>query len=249
MPPGRARRSPSSTSWRATWSCATRRGSTPTTPTTARPRWARRCPTRDPNQTITIVDQLDQGVRSLEIDAHLFNSPQDPRVGPRGPIVCHARGEEQGHAGCTTEKPLVVVLREITGVAEPPPRPGAAALPGVPPRVARRATTRAPTRSTRPSAGSSTAPRAAARAATRCRSKLTRDQVRAAGKRVVLMGPCGEGSALAGLRARRGASARPARTTPRSATSRAAAPTSRAGSTTRQVIRYYEDATQLSRAR
>ena len=70
---------------------------------------------RDPNQAITIVEQLDEGVRSLEIDAHLFNSPSDPRVGNRGPIVCHARGASQGHAGCTTEKPLVVVLRQIKG--------------------------------------------------------------------------------------------------------------------------------------
>ena len=69
--------------------------------------------TRDPNQSIAILDQLEEGVRSLEIDTHLFTSPQDPRVGARGPVVCHARGEDQGHAGCTTEKPLVVVLREV----------------------------------------------------------------------------------------------------------------------------------------
>ena len=199
MPPGRARRSRSSTSWRATWSCATRRGSTPTTPTTATPRWARRCPTRDPNQSITIVDQLDEGVRSLEIDTHLFTSPQDPRVGPRGPVVCHARGEDQGHAGCTTEKPLVVVLREVRELARPPSQAGAAALPRVAPRVARRATRRAPTRSRRRWAALVYRPESRGARCEPLPLELTRDQVRAARKQVVIMGPCGEGNRWQGL--------------------------------------------------
>ena len=95
------RRSGSSTSWRATSSCVTRRGSTPTTPTTATRRWARRCRAATPTSPSAIIDQLDEGVRSLEIDTHLYTSPQDPRVDARGPVVCHARGESEGHAGCT----------------------------------------------------------------------------------------------------------------------------------------------------
>jgi hypothetical protein len=64
---------------------------------------------QDSNQQIKIVDQLDQGVRSLELDLHWFPSA---RGGGFQPVVCHAA---ELHAGCTTEKPLGVVLRDITG--------------------------------------------------------------------------------------------------------------------------------------
>jgi hypothetical protein len=63
---------------------------------------------QDSNQQITIVDQLDQGVRSLELDVHWFFSL---RGGGFAPVVCHAA---ELHAGCSVEKPLGVVLREIT---------------------------------------------------------------------------------------------------------------------------------------
>lgn len=66
----------------------------------------------DPNQELSLVDQLNEGVRHLEIDVHLFPSPTDPRVGASGPVVCHATGPA---AGCSVEKPLVVVLREVRG--------------------------------------------------------------------------------------------------------------------------------------
>lgn len=67
---------------------------------------------QDPNQQITIVDQLDEGVRHLELDPHFFLSPTDPRVGLEGPVVCHATRED---GGCSTEKPLLTVMREIRG--------------------------------------------------------------------------------------------------------------------------------------
>ena len=145
---------------------------------------------RDPNQQLDLVDQLDRGVRHLEIDTHLFPSPQDPRVGPLGPVVCHA--QEPG-AGCSAEKPLVVVLREIRGWLDRHPRQvlllyleshlrddagydaGAdsveEALGG---RIYRP-----------PSNGGRCDPMPL---------ELTRDQVRAAGRQVVAIGPCGEGA-------------------------------------------------------
>jgi hypothetical protein len=62
---------------------------------------------QDSNQRITLRDQLDAGVRSLELDLHWFPSAT---AGGWAPVVCHATGE---HLGCTVEKPLAVVLDDI----------------------------------------------------------------------------------------------------------------------------------------
>jgi hypothetical protein len=63
--------------------------------------------TEDSNQRISITDQLEQGIRSIELDLHWFPSLQG---GGFAPVVCHATEE---HVGCTTEKPLGPVLDEI----------------------------------------------------------------------------------------------------------------------------------------
>lgn len=63
---------------------------------------------QDSNQRLTIADQLDAGIRSLEIDTHRF--PDIPGAPPR---VCHARGHSEGHLGCTFEKHLTEVLAGI----------------------------------------------------------------------------------------------------------------------------------------
>ena len=201
--------------------------------------------TRDPNQSITIVEQLDEGVRSLEIDAHLFNSPSDPRVGTRGPIVCHARGADQGHAGCTTEKPLVVVLRQIKGWLDrhrdqvillyleshlegrEGHDAGAASIDETIGPLVYRTQSRG----------------------TRCDPlplKLTRQQVRAARKQVVMMGPCGEGGRWRGY-----VHDEKLRGTGSDNSVFRDYPSCGPDFTRRQydsrVIRYYEDGTQLSR--
>ena len=64
----------------------------------------------DPNQQITIVEQLDLGVRSIELDVHWFT-----RLNSAGKavVVCHARGASEGHAGCTNEPTLDQVLDPI----------------------------------------------------------------------------------------------------------------------------------------
>ncbi len=64
---------------------------------------------QDSNQKIPLTDQLDQGVRSLELDVHWFFSA---RAGGFAPVVCHAA---ELHGGCSTEKPLPEVLAEIGG--------------------------------------------------------------------------------------------------------------------------------------
>jgi hypothetical protein len=52
----------------------------------------------DANQRLTMVAQLDLGVRSLELDLHQWLGR---------PTVCHAQSR---HEGCTIEKPLAQVL-------------------------------------------------------------------------------------------------------------------------------------------
>jgi hypothetical protein len=65
---------------------------------------------QDSNQKLAISDQLDLGVRSLELDVHWFFSLQ---AGGLAPVVCHARPGSEAHAGCSIEKPLGTVLDEI----------------------------------------------------------------------------------------------------------------------------------------
>ena len=66
----------------------------------------------DSNQQLPIVDQLRLDVRSLELDVHRFFRAQDVGFVP---VVCHARSGDQAHAGCSTEKPLADVLEPVLG--------------------------------------------------------------------------------------------------------------------------------------
>jgi hypothetical protein len=67
---------------------------------------------QDSNQELKITDQLDLGIRSIELDVHWFFSAQ---TGGLAPVVCHARPGSQAHAGCTIEKLLATVLDEVVG--------------------------------------------------------------------------------------------------------------------------------------
>ena len=60
----------------------------------------------DSNQQLSLVEQLEVDVRSLELDLHWFPSA---RAGGMAPVVCHA----QGGAGCSVEKPLGETLKPI----------------------------------------------------------------------------------------------------------------------------------------
>jgi hypothetical protein len=64
----------------------------------------------DANQMLSLTDQLDLGVRSLEVDTHWF--PSLSAGGANAPVVCHA-GAVSDHDGCSIEKPLGPVLGEI----------------------------------------------------------------------------------------------------------------------------------------
>ena len=56
---------------------------------------------KDSNQQLMLVDQLRLGVRSLELDVHLWLGR---------PTVCHAQSR---HEGCTLERPLADVLAPV----------------------------------------------------------------------------------------------------------------------------------------
>jgi hypothetical protein len=150
--------------------------------------------TQDANQQITLLDQLRVDVRGLELDLHWFLSPAG---GGFAPVVCHARGEQEGHLGCTVEKPLGPVLDVI-----------AAWLRAHPDQVlllyleddlgsqghdesAQILEQRLGPAIYRPAAGGA--------ACTPLPMDLTRDAVRAAGKQVVLVSGCGRGAAWPAL--------------------------------------------------
>jgi hypothetical protein len=65
----------------------------------------------DSNQQLTLSEQLRIDVRSLELDVHWF--PSARAGGAYAPVVCHAQGAAQMHAGCTTERLLSERLTEI----------------------------------------------------------------------------------------------------------------------------------------
>src|SRR3954451_10826636 len=60
----------------------------------------------DANQQLSLLDQLSIDVRSVELDVHSFAGRE---------VVCHARGADQGHAGCSAEKDFATVLGELAG--------------------------------------------------------------------------------------------------------------------------------------
>ena len=72
----------------------------------------------DSNQRITIRDQLDQGIRSIELDLHYFPSAAG---GGFTTVVCHARDSSEGNLGCTVEKTFDQVLTDLAAwLAEHP---------------------------------------------------------------------------------------------------------------------------------
>jgi hypothetical protein len=62
----------------------------------------------DNNQQLTLTQQLNSDIRAIELDVH-----QVPGTGGDIVRVCHGRGADQLHAGCTTEPELADVLPEI----------------------------------------------------------------------------------------------------------------------------------------
>src|SRR3954449_3431111 len=59
----------------------------------------------DSNQQLSLSQQLDIDVRALELDVHYLPA--------RGVVVCHGRGPDEAHFGCTTAPRLSGLLPEI----------------------------------------------------------------------------------------------------------------------------------------
>lgn len=65
----------------------------------------------DSNQQLTLTQQLDIDVRALELDLHYI--PRLELFGAKAVTVCHGQGPSVGNLGCTTEPLFTNVLPEI----------------------------------------------------------------------------------------------------------------------------------------
>lgn len=71
---------------------------------------------QDPNQAYSLRDQLDMGVRFLELDLHWMPSPfGTAATGGRWVTLCHGNSGNplKVHVGCTTDRRLEDGLREV----------------------------------------------------------------------------------------------------------------------------------------
>lgn len=72
----------------------------------------------DHNQVYSVEDQLRMGIRAIELDVH-WAPHGDPEDGGFAPILCHGQpvpgGDPSVHAGCTAERHLETGLIEIRG--------------------------------------------------------------------------------------------------------------------------------------
>jgi hypothetical protein len=66
----------------------------------------------DSNQQLTLSQQLDVDIRSIELDLHYI--PRVELLGAPGVTVCHGLAPTSANLGCTTEPVLATVLSEIT---------------------------------------------------------------------------------------------------------------------------------------
>ena len=65
----------------------------------------------DSNQQLSLTQQLDSDIRALELDLHWV--PSVDRGGAQAAVVCHGRGPEEEDLGCTNEHLFADVLPEI----------------------------------------------------------------------------------------------------------------------------------------
>lgn len=70
--------------------------------------------TLDANQVVSVTDQLDLGMRAIELDIHWAPHPAgDPGNGFRKVVQCHGRSVAGVHAGCSFDQPLGDRLAEL----------------------------------------------------------------------------------------------------------------------------------------
>ncbi len=141
---------------------------------------------QDSNQQLNLVDQLDVDVRALELDLHRVPTADGYR-----PVVCHGLG---GGVGCTTEKQFGPVLGEISGWLREPENSDQVLLLYLEDDLS--------TEATHDDAADSIASklgdlvyRPPGGGCTEVSPDVTRDEIRAAGKQVLIVSGCGKGSA------------------------------------------------------
>ncbi|MCZ4500244.1 MAG: putative hypothetical exported or envelope protein [Marmoricola sp.] len=155
----------------------------------------------DSNQQLTLSQQLDIDVRSIELDLHYTPSILG-LLGTRGVTVCHGQGPEVYDLGCTTEPSFSTVLPEVASWLNAPGHGNEVILLYLEDAM-KNATAYASTISTldrvlkRPD-GSSLIykPNPAQKAANGCVPLplgTSREDVRASGARVILVGSCAPG--------------------------------------------------------
>jgi hypothetical protein len=154
----------------------------------------------DSNQQLSLTQQLDLDVRSLELDLHYI--PRLELLGGRGVTVCHGQGPEVLDLGCTFEPMFKSVLPKIANWLNAPGHTDEVILLYLEDAMKKPAAY-ASTMTTLDSVlrrpdGSSLIyrPDPAQRAANGCVPlplDVSRDDVRASGARVVLVGSCAPG--------------------------------------------------------
>src|SRR3954452_23402313 len=142
----------------------------------------------DSNQQLAIPDQLAVDIRSLELDLHSFAGRQ---------VVCHARGADEGHAGCSIERDVGPVVDEIGGwLLE---HRAQVLLLYLEDNLDGAADHDAATAATRSALGDAIYTPPAGAPCTKLPLSLTRDDVLSAGKQVIIVSGCGEGAAWPGI--------------------------------------------------
>jgi hypothetical protein len=156
----------------------------------------------DPNQAVSLTDQLRLDMRGIEIDVHWVPSPTgDPDDGGMAPIMCHGRPAPAGpvtiHAGCTVERHLRDGLSELRAWIDAQDRAGDPQLvllylennldndPAAHAAAARTIEAELGGRVLRPPADQPCADMPLT---------VTRRQILDAGKRVLIVGNCGPGA-------------------------------------------------------
>jgi hypothetical protein len=148
--------------------------------------------TVDANHVLTMYEQLELGVRSLEIDVHWF--PALLEGAARKPVVCHGRGADQAHFGCTLERSLDPVLRGIRRWLDE--HPGEVLLLYVEDHLEGEAGYAAAAAAIEGRLGDVLwRPPSGGAACDELPLDLTRDEVAAAGKQVIVVSDCGAGAA------------------------------------------------------
>jgi hypothetical protein len=151
--------------------------------------------TGDPNQQMAIVEQLDSDVRALELDVHWTASPS---TGALAPVVCHAL---PNHFPCSTEKTLGPVLEEIGGWLREAPHSEEVLFLYLEDHLDNQSGYDTAAAILQEKLGDLIYAPTAGLGCQQLPLGLTRDQMLAAGKRVIVVGnsPCGVGSAWPSL--------------------------------------------------